>query len=392
MESEWEMNGPLVISTPNRGGGNAEGALIAGGFLDFSIAPAADLAMVPGMLKPRMKRGVLNHREAFQQALADWFSSHARDYPWRRTDEPYAILVSEVMLQQTQIATVLGKGFYTRFLERFPDPSSLSAADDESLLKAWEGLGYYRRVRMLRETAKAVISNHGGIFPQELEALLALPGIGRYTAGALRAFAYNLPATVVDGNVSRVLARLLDFSDAVDDGPGQKQIWEWAEMLADDLRPRSYHAALMELGQRVCRPGMPDCLNCPVAIFCKTRDPQRLPVKRQKSGVTLVDEHALWLRDAKGRVLLHREGGKRREGLWKLPTRNPEDLAMLPVLVEHRYTITRYRVTLRVHEGDGLAGSFLPEEGEVWQEPDHVLALAMPSPFRRVIEQLISEN
>ncbi|RPJ32619.1 MAG: A/G-specific adenine glycosylase, partial [Verrucomicrobiaceae bacterium] len=121
------------------------------------------------------------------------------------------------MLQQTQIATVLGKGYYTRFLAAFPDVETLAAADDAALLKAWEGLGYYRRARMLRETARAVIAEHGGRFPHELDALLKLPGIGRYTAGALRAFAFGLPAVLVDGNVSRVLSRLMDFSAAVDE-------------------------------------------------------------------------------------------------------------------------------------------------------------------------------
>jgi A/G-specific adenine glycosylase len=343
------------------------------------------------MLKPRLKCDAIKGRAAFREALARWFSANGKDYPWRRTREPYAILVSEVMLQQTQIATVLGRGFYTRFLETFPDVESLVAADDERLLKAWEGLGYYRRVRMLRETARAVIAEHGGTFPMELEALLKLPGVGRYTAGALRAFAADLPAVVVDGNVSRVLSRVMDFSGPVDDTAGRKRIWEWAEALADPNRPRVYHSALMELGQTVCRTGVPDCLNCPVAELCKTREPELLPVKRQKTVITAVDEHALWLKDRSGRLLLHREGGKRREGLWKLPTRDAAEISHLPVLDEHRYTITRYRVTLRVHDGARVGESFRPGDGEVWQDMDDVLALAMPSPFRRAIMRLLGE-
>ncbi|MEO5912981.1 MAG: A/G-specific adenine glycosylase [Luteolibacter sp.] len=323
--------------------------------------------------------------------MADWFSQNGKDYPWRRTKDAYAVLISEVMLQQTQIATVLGRGFYTRFLETFPDVESLAAAEDERLLKAWEGLGYYRRVRMLRETARAVIAEHGGEFPTELEALMKLPGVGRYTAGALRAFAFDLSSAVVDGNVARVLSRVMDFSAPVDDTSGNKQMWEWAEALADPQRPRIYNSALMELGQTICRPGVPDCLSCPVASFCKTREPENLPVKRQKTTVTQVDEHALWLRDGDGRLLLHREGGKRREGLWKLPTRDAAEISNLPVLDEHRYTITRYRVMLRVHDASGLK-RFKTADGEVWQEAEAVLALAMPSPFRRVIERLLGEN
>lgn len=343
------------------------------------------------MLKPRLKSDALKGRMAFREALAGWFLENGRDYPWRRTREPYAVLISEVMLQQTQIATVLGRGFYTRFLERFPDVESLAAAEDERLLKAWEGLGYYRRVRMLRETARAVIAEHGGEFPVELEALMKLPGVGRYTAGALRAFAHDLPAAVVDGNVARVLSRVMDFSAPVDDTAGQKQMWEWAEALADPLRSRIYNSALMELGQRICRPGVPDCLSCPVAGFCKTRAPELLPVKRQKTLITAVDEHALWLRDGKGRLLLHREGGKRREGLWKLPTREAAEISRLPVLDEHRYTITRYRVTLRVHDGAGMGRNFKPGPDETWQDAEAVLALAMPSPFRRAIGRLLAE-
>lgn len=344
------------------------------------------------MLKPRLKFEALKNPDVFREALVAWFSQNGRDYPWRRTAEPYAILISEVMLQQTQIATVLGKGFYTRFLERFPDVDTLANADDERLLKAWEGLGYYRRVRMLRETARAVIERHGGGFPTSTEALMELPGVGRYTAGALRAFAFNLPSALVDGNVARVLSRLMDFSEPVDTGPGQKQIWEWAEALADSHRPRAYHAALMELGQRICRPGVPDCLSCPVAGSCLTREPGLLPVKRQKTEITAVDEHALWLRDGDGRLLLHREAGKRREGLWKLPTRDAAELSKLPVLTEHRYTITRYRVTLSVHDGARLGENFRPLADESWQCADAILGLAMPSPFRRVIERLLPET
>jgi A/G-specific adenine glycosylase len=344
------------------------------------------------MLKPKVKSDAMKGRVAFREALAAWFAENGRDYPWRRTRAPYAILISEVMLQQTQIATVLGRGFYTRFLESFPDVESLAAAEDERLLKAWEGLGYYRRVRMLRETARAVIAEHGGVFPTDLAALMKLPGVGRYTAGALRAFAYDLPAAVVDGNVARVLSRVMDFSAPVDDTAGHKQMWEWAEALADPDRPRIYNSALMELGQKICRPGVPDCLSCPVAGFCKTREPESLPVKRQKTTITAVDEHALWLRDKNNRLLLHREGGKRREGLWKLPTREAAGISLLPVLDEHRYTITRYRVTLRVHDGSTLGKNFRPASDEIWQEAADVLALAMPSPFRRVIERLLAET
>ncbi|MCX6880477.1 MAG: hypothetical protein NTW21_42735 [Verrucomicrobia bacterium] len=333
-----------------------------------------------------MKRDAIGRRVEFREALAGWFAGCGKDYPWRRTRDAYAVLVSEVMLQQTQIATVLGKGYFGRFLAMFPEVAALAAADDERLLKAWEGLGYYRRARMLRETARAVIARHGGIFPQEPDELLELPGIGRYTAGALRAFAFDLPGTVVDGNVARVLARLMNFSGPVDDTKGQRQLWTWAETLEDKLHPRVYNSAVMELGQTLCRPGVPACGTCPVAAFCRAKSPERLPVKRQHTVITAVDEHALWLHDGCGRVLMHCEDGTRRTGLWKLPTRAAAEISHLPVVAELRYAITRFRVRLRVHDG-GLEGLPLAQ-GETWLEPAAVAHLPMPSPFRKVVGKL----
>lgn len=341
------------------------------------------------VLKPRHQQSALKGGPEFREALAGWFSANARDYPWRRTRDPYAILVSEVMLQQTQIPTVLGRGYFTRFLEVFPDVAALAVAEDAPLLKAWEGLGYYRRARMLRETARALMAGHGGVFPQDLPALLKLPGIGPYTAGALRAFAFGLPAVLVDGNISRVLARIMDFSGPVDATEGSKKIWAWAERLADPLRPEIHHAAMMELGQRICRPGVPDCQACPVARFCKTRKPEQLPLKSRKAVITAVDEHALWLRDAAGRVLLHHESGRRRTGLWKLPLRGSKECSQLPVIAVETYAITRYRVTLSVHDGRGNAA--VPAPGDHWVAVGELDQLAMAAPFRRVLVRLLED-
>ena len=343
------------------------------------------------MKRRRRTTGLMAGQADFRAALVRWFATAGKDYPWRRTQDPYAILLSEVMLQQTQIATVLGKGYYTRFLAAFPDLRSLADADDATLLKAWEGLGYYRRARMLRKTAQAVLTDHGGVFPQDLEDLLKLPGVGPYTAGALRAFAFDLPAVLVDGNVTRVLARLLDFSGLVDDAAGVRQIREWAGALADPERSRIYHSALMELGQTHCRPGVPDCVRCPVVPFCAATTPEALPVKSRKTPVTRVTEHALWLRDATGRLLLHHEGGQRRTGLWKLPTREVTEIARLPILSETRYSITRYRVTLIVHDGNAPGREFQPAHDESWRKPSELATLAIAAPFRRVIESLVDD-
>lgn len=336
-----------------------------------------------------MKRDPLKAAPAFRKALGGWFAANGKDYPWRRTTDPYAILVSEVMLQQTQLATVLGKDYYGRFLAAFPDVRTLAGADDERLLKQWEGLGYYRRARMLRETARAVLERHGGVFPQEWDALLALPGVGRYTAGAVRAFAFGLPGAVVDGNVVRVLARLLDFRDPVDDTAGRKKLEEWAVMLEDAARPRVHNSAMMELGQTHCRPGVPDCGRCPVARFCRAEEPAGLPVKRARTTVTEVTEHALWARDRRGRVLLACETGCRRTGLWRLPLRDAAAVAGWPVVAELRYTITRFRVRLQVHAGPpGLRG----DAAETWVEPRELARLPMPSPFRKAVGQLSEES
>lgn len=336
-----------------------------------------------------MKRDVIRSRVAFRKALGAWFAAVGKDYPWRRTRDPYAILVSEVMLQQTQLATVLGRDYYGRFLAGFPTVAALAAADDERLLKAWEGLGYYRRARLLRDTARAVVANHGGRFPEAWEDLLALPGVGRYTAGAVRAFAFGLPGAVVDGNVIRVLARLLDFREPVDDTAGRKQLEEWAELLEDAADPRVYNSALMELGQTHCRPGMPACDRCPVAEFCRATTPATLPVKRQRTTITEVTEHALWRRDRRGRVLLVCQEGRRRTGMWQLPLREAVAVAGWPVVAEQRYTITRYRVRLWVHQAPATVR---PTGAETWVEVSELARLPMPSPFRRVVEELLGES
>jgi len=339
------------------------------------------------MLKPIATLDPLADPASFREAVAEWFGKHGRDYPWRRTRDPYAVLVSEVMLQQTQIATVLGKNYYGRFLDRFPDPSSLATADDSDLLKAWEGLGYYRRVRMLRETARAVVAE--GKFPETLDALQKLPGIGRYTANAVRAFAFGLPAAVVDGNVARVLSRLVDFRETVDSPAGLRHLWTLADQLADPQRPRIYNSALMEIGQTCCRPGVPDCLTCPIARFCRTKDPENLPVKTPKAKTEQIASHVLWMRDSEGRVLLHQEQGKRRQGLWKLPERPAEEVADLPEIATHRYGITRFQVTLHIHPA--TAGT-PHREHEFWQAPESIAQLAMPSPYRRAVEALLKES
>ncbi|MFD2255198.1 A/G-specific adenine glycosylase [Luteolibacter algae] len=337
-------------------------------------------------LKPRFERSALDAAPKFRNALGEWFDRVGKDFPWRRTSEPYPVLVSEMMLQQTQVATVLGKGFYTRFLEKFPDIESLAIADDQSLLKAWEGLGYYRRARMLRDTARAIAGKHGGTFPGDESTLLSLPGIGPYTASALRAFAFNQPSALVDGNVSRILARLMDDETPIDSTPGIRKHREWARTLCDPERPARHHHAMMELGQNICRPGVPHCEACPVSPWCKTVVPENLPLKKPRAKLTDISEYAVWLLDEERGILLHQENGSRRNGLWKLPLRSPAECASLELAYQSTYPITRYRVTLRVYHGNRSTDQI--HEGDEWISPHRLAELPLAAPFRKAVEHL----
>ncbi len=320
--------------------------------------------------------------------LVNWFGHNARDYPWRHTRDPYAILISEVMLQQTQIATVLDRGFYARWLARFPDFKTLAAAREEEVLKAWEGLGYYRRARNLQRLAQEVMAQHGGEFPRDPAVILALPGVGPYTAGAVSSFAFGLAEPIVDGNIARVLSRLYNDATPVDSTAGTKLLWERSKALVqatDD--PRALNAALMELGQTHCTPTKPACDLCPVRAQCCATEPEALPVKQPRQQITAVTERVIFLR-TQGGVLLELETGKRRTGLWKLPALHEAHVdSPPPVLLRMQYGITRYKVTLWVHEPH-------VQDGE-WPDTHRVIPFAelestpMPAPYRKALNDLL---
>jgi len=258
---------------------------------------------------------------ALAQALAAWFERSARDLPWRRARAPYAVLVSEIMLQQTRVDTVVP--YFQRFLERFPDVCALAEAEIDDVLHLWSGLGYYRRARQLHATAKEVAARHGGVLPAEAEALRALPGIGAYTAGAISSIAYGRREPLVDGNVARVLARLENMDEPVRSPSAVRRLWAIAARLLPDEQPGRFNEALMELGATVCTPRDPRCDVCPVARFCVARAQGReqdLPVVEQKRAVPVVEAVAAVLRDGEGRILLARrkEGGLF-GGLWEPP-------------------------------------------------------------------------
>ncbi|NOY00150.1 MAG: A/G-specific adenine glycosylase [Verrucomicrobia bacterium] len=332
-----------------------------------------------------------NGGQAFRRSLINWFEDNAKDYAWRRTQDPYAILVSELMLQQTQIATVLEHGYYDRWMQRFPNAKALALADETEVLKHWEGLGYYSRARNLQSAAKIISTDLSGNFPTTAVEIERLPGVGPYTAGAVASFAFDLPAAIVDGNVARVLARIFDLREAVDSGPGNKLLWELARQLMPkrkNAKSREYNSALMELGQRICKRASPLCGKCPVAHYCATRDPVNLPVKKQRAKTELIEEHVMFC-VRKNAVLLEQEQGSRRKGLWKLPELQKKNSGEKqthtdkPILTL-KYSITKYRVTMKVYQARASKAS----KGR-WVTFEELDDLTLGAPYRRALGKLI---
>lgn len=253
-------------------------------------------------------------------ALVRWFDKSARDLPWRRTRDPYAIWLSEVMLQQTRVETVIP--YYERFLARLPNVRALASADIDDVLSLWSGLGYYRRARELHRCAREVVEKHDGAFPADVEALRALRGIGPYTAGAIASIAFDKPAALVDGNVARVLARIFAIELDMKSTAGMREAWATAERIVPKDEPGKFNQALMELGATICLPRDPGCLVCPVREHCVARAQGRerdLPVMSAKRASPKVPLVAAVL-EHEGLILFARrkEGGLF-GGLWEPP-------------------------------------------------------------------------
>jgi len=269
----------------------------------------------------RARRGAAGGGEALSARgeILAWYRRARRDLPWRRTRDPWAIWVSEAMLQQTRVDVVIP--YYERFLERYPDPGALARADLDEVLGLWAGLGYYSRARNLKAAAERV-SASGGRVPDSVDALMSLPGIGRYTAGAIASIAFDRPAPIVDGNVARVLARLHGIREPVDAPAGTARLWAEAEALAAGPHPGDLNQAVMELGATVCTPRAPRCPACPVARRCAARaagDPETLPRRAPRRAPRRVHAvAALVLRG--GRALaVQRPARGLLGGLWELP-------------------------------------------------------------------------
>jgi A/G-specific adenine glycosylase len=259
-------------------------------------------------------------RAALRAALLAWYRAHRRDLPWRRTRDPYAIWISEAMLQQTRVDTVIP--YYDRFLARFPDVAALATADLDDVTALWAGLGYYSRARNLHRAARMVMERHAGRLPDDIAALRELPGVGRYTAGALASIAFDKPAPIVDGNVARVLARLLAIDGDLRSPANQNRLWSEAEALARGEDPGALNQGLMELGATVCTPRGPRCAECPWARHCAARAQGRaeeLPVRSRPTEVRRVDAVAAFFERHDRVLAVQRPQRGLLGGLWELP-------------------------------------------------------------------------
>ena len=311
-----------------------------GGSLPSSPLPAVPAA-TPGKLL------------SWQAALLRWFAECGRTLPWRSRPSPYAVTVSEFMLQQTRVAAVLP--FFERWMGSFPDFSTLAHASEQGVLSHWQGLGYYSRARNLHALAKIVIAEHRGELPPDFATLRSLPGVGDYTAAAIRAFAFDLPDIPMDANIIRVLARWMDYRKPVDTAQGKADLRNAAwQFYPEGISSRAWNSALMELGALLCGSETPACEQCPVRLHCRSQHPEILPQKSPKPALTEVQEARgiFWRGD---HLLLERSPGPRWRGLWILPEvfPLPED----PPLAEMVYPITRYKVTMRIflrEYGDAL--------------------------------------
>lgn len=322
----------------------------------------------------------------FDRSLVAWFKRDGRKLPWRETTDPYRILVSELMLQQTQVATVLER--YRRWFDRFPTVNALAEAPESAVLREWQGLGYYQRARNLHQCARMIVDHFGGVFPATVQDLSSLPGVGRYTAGAIMSFAFDRPAPIVDANVARVLSRLMDLQRPIDGGSGKKELWDAAARYSAGTHASLRNSALMELGALICIPRKPRCVICPVRTFCRARDPESLPKKRPRPVIERRIERFLFIRRF-NQILVQQNTGKRWRGLWSLPKRlgtETCDNSAEPI-VTLRHPITRFMVRLEVFQA---APPSVLEEGQRWCAIQELDELPMPSPHRCAVQRALS--
>ncbi|MBX7165992.1 MAG: A/G-specific adenine glycosylase [Pirellulales bacterium] len=345
-----------------------------------------------------------------QRRLKSWFGRAARALPWRQEPTAYRVWISEIMLQQTQVATVVP--YFERFVARFPDVGTLAAAPEQAVLRHWEGLGYYRRARQLHRAAQQIVAEHAGEFPSDAEAVRRLPGIGRYTAGAILSIAFDRPEPILEANTLRVYSRLLGYRGDPRSTAGQKHLWK----AAADWLPRrgagAFNQALMELGATICTPRRPRCEECPVAALCRARAlglVEQIPPPARPPQIEQVHEVAVVIHRGRRVLVCQREPGERWAGLWdfvRIPW--PEPFPAVPdaavkrqlvaaikqatgqkvrlgdTLTTLRHQVTRFRITLTVVEATAAD----PRDTARWLTLDELAHLPLSVTGRKIADLL----
>ncbi|MFQ5877105.1 MAG: A/G-specific adenine glycosylase [Acidobacteriota bacterium] len=335
--------------------------------------------------------------EEIGRALLRWYRRNRRDLPWRGRRDPYRVWVSEVMLQQTTVRAVIP--YYRRFLRRFPSLRSLACASDRSVLASWSGLGYYRRALNLRAAAAMIIRRHGGRFPRELREALALPGVGRSTAGAVLSIAFGRRLPVLDGNIVRVLSRLALLRGATRGGRGEKRLWGLAGLLVERTSsPGELNQALMELGATLCTPVGPACRACPLARRCAARAAglqDAIPTPRRRRAAVVVRSRLALVTRAGRHLMRRRRGTGLLDGTWEFPTmasrprRDGLRLRSQGRIATIRHTITYRRMLVDVHRARLLAE---PRGGAYrWLEPERIRRLPVSSLVLKVLGSVSGE-
>jgi len=337
-----------------------------------------------GKIRGNLRASVAFKTAEFRRHLLSWYRRHGRDLPWRRTCDPYAVLVSELMLHQTQVVTVVP--YYREWLLRFPDFAILARASENEVLRAWQGLGYYARAQNLHSTARIIVDRHHGRFPRAIEQMRRLPGIGKYTSHAVASFAFHRPVPIVEANTARVLARLFNFRQSIDSAVGRKILWQHAASLLPKSGASTFNSALLDLGALVCVARKPKCNLCPVKAFCRATNPAALPVRRpRREAKRLIENHALIVR--RGQILLE-QSSHRWKGMWILPPLEvdclKESISQALPVYESVFPFTHHRVTFAVYRR-GAPKRIAPEQQWFGSIED----VAMPVPHRRAAQRLI---
>ncbi len=346
----------------------------------------------------------------FRRALVAWYQRHARRLPWRDTTDPYKIWISEIMLQQTTVAAVVP--FFERFLQRFPTLETLAGGNEEDVLRLWEGLGYYSRARNIYKAARLIVHQHGGQFPDEIAPLMELPGIGRYTAGAVASFAFNRRAPIVEANTLRLYCRLSGFSGDPRSSVGQKLLWDFAGQIVPRTRPGRFNQALIELGAILCTPEKPDCLRCPVRNCCSAfaRGWQnKIPALAARTAPTAVTEIAVAVHREGRYLMLKRPLGERWAGLWDFVRFAWKDSGLLSLarvagavgvhtgldvtdcssFTEIRHSVTRFRIKLCCYTAEWAAGEIDDCDREFrWVVPQQISQLPLSVTGRKIARLL----